>query len=82
MQIVVIIAVGVPTLSAAFANRAKGDFTQPPQFPQDGDILFAVALPEVNVLPVGGVPKAFRLGEIAFEVRSVFCAGYRTFGGE
>src|SRR5690606_18317899 len=45
MQIIIIVAVSVAAFSAAFANRAKSDFTQAAQFAQDWRILLAVTLP-------------------------------------
>ncbi len=82
MQVVIIKAVGVAALPAAFPHRAKGNLPQTPQLAQDRGLFLAVTLPQIDGFAIGGGTQRFRLRQLALQGRPVFRSRNGRFGFE
>ena len=82
MQIIVIVAVGVPAFTAPFLHRAKRNLTQAAQFAQKRRLFLPVALPQVDGFTVAGFTQTLRLRQLAFQGGPVFRTGNGALGFE
>lgn len=68
VQIVIIVAVGIPALSAAFLHGAKGNLAQSPQLAQQRRLFLPVALPQIDGFTIAGFAQTFGLRQLRFSV--------------
>ncbi len=80
VQIIIVVAVGVPAFAAPFLHRAKGNLAQAAQLPQQRGVFLAVALPKIDGFPVAGFAQRFGLRQRALQSGPVFRTGNRALG--
>ena len=80
VQIVIIVAVGIPALSAAFLHGAKGNLAQSPQLAQQRRLFLPVALPQIDGFTIAGFAQTFGLRQLPLQRGPVFRAGNGALG--
>ena len=80
VQIIIVVAVGVPTFAAPFLDRAKGNLAQAAQLAQQRGVFLPVALPKIDGFTVAGIAQTFGLRQRAFQGGPVFRAGDSALG--
>ncbi len=80
VQIVIIVAVGIPALPAAFLHGTKGNLAQPPKLAQQRRLFLPVALPKIDGLTIAGFAQTLGLRQFALQRGPVFRAGNGALG--
>lgn len=80
MQIVIIVAVRIPPLPAAFLHGTKGNLAQPPQLAQQRRLFLPVALPKIDGLTIARFSQTLGLRQFSLQRGSVFRAGNGALG--